>query len=139
MQARPGLYILAMIAAVLLALYALVYAILLLAVSAGQLGADTWVFVALLLALAATPFAALVALPKVREGARPRLSVIMMLVMICPALFWGWLFASEIRTSFSYGWYELAVPAGLMGGPAVLSAWLTVAFALSIRGPKTSA
>lgn len=120
----------AKIAAVLLACYALFYAVLLIAVVGSNLGADddTLYFLALLV-MATTPFFAFFQLLRATRGNpdKPVRPLLMALVMAAPAVYWLYITFGEFQFLFR-GWADFLASMGLAGIPGLLSAWLVGTF-----------
>ncbi len=122
------------IAAWLLAAYAAFYTFLMLVFMGAGITRDPEMvlFVGAMLALALTPFLALVYLPRLRDGTLGRMDIGMTLIMACPTAFWGWLLWDEIGRPINQNLTEVAVITGLLGLPAFLSAFLCLTFASAV-------
>ncbi len=120
-------YTLPLAAAIILAIYAAIYALILLSfVSGGHFDLLIAALVCALLALATTPFFALVYLPRQQKDISKRAAIWMSVVMACPSLAWG---VTTIQWIADLGLREIWFALGTAAVPAVLSIYLTVVFA----------
>ena len=119
------------IAAWLLAAYAVVYTVLMLVFLGAGVSRDpsVAVYILAMLALAITPFLALVHLPRVQDGTIGLMAVGMALIMACPTVFWGALFIAEATSPVNHDIRDMSVAIGLLGMPAALSTILCFTFA----------
>jgi len=131
------LLLLSKIVAWLLGAYAAAYGLILVAL----MGSDGGVLVLLLLALATTPFLAILTIPKVLGRTAPLRSIAMVVVMACPTLFWGGMFLSELSSPSLHIHRSLSGAIATMGIPALLSCWLCLTFAytaIPVRGSSST-
>jgi len=137
---QPPRLIFPNIAAVILALFALAYSVILLwfifslfrSLDVGEI-----LYFTMLLGLATTPFPAIVYLRKLRYGSIGKAAILMVFIMGCPSLYWGVVFLEAILDVRLDDLGELFSLLGLVGIPAGLSIYLAIVFALfALQGKK---
>ncbi len=125
-------------AAVVLCLYATAYSLLVLSfvfIAGETLGAFVWFLGAL--ALAVTPFIALIHLSRATtpESTAPARPLMMMVITAAPTLYWGFALFSGLSRGSCEDFGDVSVAVGLIAVPAILSFWLFVTFVLlAFRG-----
>ena len=122
------------VAAVILAVYAVCYGLVLLLFSYAMIRTAPLfgLSVAFLYFLAATPFIALSQITRYRtpNADRPVRPILMTAVMLAPALFWGYMAQDQLGASgYRSVSQDMLTVAGCLV-PALLSLWLAVTFGL---------